>query len=104
MRPLMERVQARKLELQGVARIDLQTSIDAVASAVTMEQPDLRPHTAPDGTVTILFSDNEATRLRGLAQRSRKTVSLLKGLPQFGQLRGNLGRRRQDFRSGDRVF
>jgi class 3 adenylate cyclase len=59
MRPLMERVLSRKLELQGVASIDLRTSIDAVASAVTLELPDLRPHTAPDGTVTILFSDIE---------------------------------------------
>ena len=59
MRPLMERVLARKLELQGVASADIRTSIDAVASAVTIERPDLRPHTAPDGTVTILFSDIE---------------------------------------------
>ena len=59
MRPLMERVLARKLELQGVASVDIRTSIDAVASAVTIERPDLRPHTAPDGTVTILFSDIE---------------------------------------------
>ena len=55
----MERVLSRKLELQGVAYIDLRTSIDAVASAVTIERPDLRSHTAPDGTVTILFSDIE---------------------------------------------
>ena len=35
------------------------TSIDAVAAAVQAEQPDLSPHAAPDGTVTILFSDIE---------------------------------------------
>jgi len=57
MRPLVERVLARKLELQGVASVDTRTSIDAVASAVQTEQPDLRSHAAPDGTVTILFSD-----------------------------------------------
>jgi len=39
--------------------VDIRTSIDAVASAVTIERPDLRSHTAPDGTVTILFSDIE---------------------------------------------
>ena len=61
MRPLMERVLARKLDLQGVASIDLRTSIDAVASAVTIERPDLGSHTAPDGTVTILFSDIEGS-------------------------------------------
>ncbi len=59
MRPLMERVLARKLELQGVASVDIRTSIDAVASAVSIERPDLRHHSAPDGTVTILFSDIE---------------------------------------------
>ena len=38
-RPLMERVLARKLELQGVASLDPNTSIDAVASAVQGENP-----------------------------------------------------------------
>ena len=59
MRPLIERVLARKMELQGVASLDIRMYIDAVASAVTIERPDLRSHTAPDGTVTILFSDIE---------------------------------------------
>ncbi len=59
MRPLMERVLARKLELQSVASVDIRTSIDAVASAVSIERPDLRHHSAPDGTVTILFGDIE---------------------------------------------
>jgi class 3 adenylate cyclase/ketosteroid isomerase-like protein len=35
------------------------TSIDAVATAVQGERPDLGSHSAPDGTVTILFSDIE---------------------------------------------
>ena len=61
MRPLMERVLARKLEIQGVASADIRTSIDHVSSAVQTEQPDLRPHAAPDGTVTILFSDIEGS-------------------------------------------
>ena len=47
------------LEPQGAASIDLQSSFDAAASAAPIEQPDLRPHTAPDGIVTILFSDIE---------------------------------------------
>ena len=33
------------------------TSIDNVASAIIKERPDLSPHAALDGTVTILFSD-----------------------------------------------
>ena len=45
----------------SVASVDFRTSIDAVVSAVAIEQPDLRPHTAPDGTVTILFSDIEGS-------------------------------------------
>ncbi|HEU4760036.1 MAG TPA: adenylate/guanylate cyclase domain-containing protein, partial [Dehalococcoidia bacterium] len=40
---------------------DLKTSIDAVASAVYVDKPDLRRHAAPDGTVTIMFSDIEGS-------------------------------------------
>jgi class 3 adenylate cyclase len=36
-----------------------QTSIESVAMSVSKERPDLVPHAAPDGTVTILFSDIE---------------------------------------------
>jgi class 3 adenylate cyclase len=61
MRPLMERVLARKVQIQGISSVDLKTSIDTVASAVEREQPDLRAHAAPDGTVTILFSDIEGS-------------------------------------------
>ncbi|MCI0799984.1 MAG: hypothetical protein J4O06_14485 [Chloroflexi bacterium] len=63
MRPLMERVLSRKLEIQGIASVNIRTSIDHVASAVTSERPDL-PRlvgAAPDGTVTILFSDIEGS-------------------------------------------
>jgi class 3 adenylate cyclase len=37
------------------------TSVDEVASRVGSERPSLRPAAAPDGTVTILFSDIEAS-------------------------------------------
>jgi class 3 adenylate cyclase/ketosteroid isomerase-like protein len=37
------------------------TSIDAVVASVQAERPDLSPHAAPDGTVTILFSDIEGS-------------------------------------------
>jgi class 3 adenylate cyclase len=37
------------------------TSIDAVVASVQAERPDLSAHTAPDGTVTILFSDIEGS-------------------------------------------
>ena len=35
--------------------------IGAVAAAVQAEQPDLRPHAAPDGTVTLMFTDIEGS-------------------------------------------
>jgi len=37
----------------------MQSSIDHVAISVEAEQPDLTPVAAPDGTVTIMFSDIE---------------------------------------------
>ncbi len=56
----VERALALKMELQGITSGDIKTSIDAVAATVQAEQPDLRSHAAPDGTVTILFSDIES--------------------------------------------
>jgi class 3 adenylate cyclase len=38
-----------------------ETSVDEVASTVTSERPSLRPGAAPDGTVTILFTDIEGS-------------------------------------------
>jgi class 3 adenylate cyclase len=62
MRHVLERALALKLRAQGIlAPGDFQTSIDAVATVVTQEQIDLRPHAAPDGTITILFSDIEGS-------------------------------------------
>jgi class 3 adenylate cyclase len=55
----LDQVIARKLQLQGAAMIDTNTSIDTVAVAVQKERPDLRSHAAPDGTVTLLFTDIE---------------------------------------------
>jgi eukaryotic-like serine/threonine-protein kinase len=40
---------------------DAHTSVDEVASTVGSERPSLRPAAAPDGTVTVLFSDIEAS-------------------------------------------
>ncbi len=58
---LVEQALAVKLELQGVGSTDVQSSIDAVAASVYVDRPDLRQHAAPDGTVTILFSDIEGS-------------------------------------------
>ncbi len=59
MRPLMERVLSRKMGLQGIDISSPRTSIDAVVSAVEVERPNLQTHAAPDGTVTIMFTDIE---------------------------------------------
>lgn len=56
---LLDRSLALKMEAEGTDSIDVKTSIDAVANSVETKRPDLRPHAAPDGTVTIMFSDME---------------------------------------------
>ena len=48
-----------KLRAQGVDSRTVDRSIDIVAQSVGRNRPDLRPHTAPDGTVTLMFSDME---------------------------------------------
>ncbi len=57
----LELALADKLEVQGIDSSQALTSIDAVASTVYTEKPDLRQHASPDGTVTILFSDIEGS-------------------------------------------
>jgi class 3 adenylate cyclase len=44
---------------RGITRLRSQTTIDRIVSWVDAEQPDLRRASAPDGTVTLLFSDIE---------------------------------------------
>jgi class 3 adenylate cyclase len=61
MRGLVDRALALRVRLQGIESADVGSSIDAVASVVEEERPDLRGHTAPDGTVTILFSDMQGS-------------------------------------------
>jgi class 3 adenylate cyclase/tetratricopeptide (TPR) repeat protein len=58
---LVERCFDLKLRLQGIDTADVRSSIDVVASAVDDERPDLSRAAAPDGTVTILFSDIEGS-------------------------------------------
>ena len=57
----VDRAVALKLRLLGIDTSDTRTSIEAVAATLYAEQPDLRPHAAPDGTVTLLFSDIEGS-------------------------------------------
>jgi class 3 adenylate cyclase len=57
----LDRAIAKKVKLQGIENGDINTSIDAVAAVVESQQPDLRQHASPDGTVTLLFSDIEGS-------------------------------------------
>ena len=61
MRPLTERVLSRKMNLQGIDVSSPQTSIDAVVSAIDVARPNLESHAAPDGTVTVMFTDIEGS-------------------------------------------
>ena len=55
MRRWQEKALALRVQLHGVT--DSQQSIDVVAAAVQHELPDIAPQAAPDGTVTVMFSD-----------------------------------------------
>jgi class 3 adenylate cyclase len=63
MRSLTEDALALRLDAQGLSAVDVRTSIDTMISAVESERPDVRRYAAPDGTVTILFSDIENSTL-----------------------------------------
>jgi class 3 adenylate cyclase len=51
----------RRLADRAVARLRAQSTFDRILCWVEAEQPDLRRASAPDGTVTILFSDIEGS-------------------------------------------
>lgn len=55
----IEMVVTDKVRAQGVDPSTTMTSIDSVAASIAAEKPDLAPHAAPDGTVTLLFTDIE---------------------------------------------
>lgn len=59
MPPLARRVQRMPQVRRMLARIRRQSAIDRVLSWVEEERPSLSAATAPDGTVTILFTDIE---------------------------------------------
>ncbi len=74
--PWLERVLAEKLRAQGSSSSSSETkrTIDIVARSFGSRRPDLAPHAAPDGTVTLAFSDMEGftemtERLGDLAAR-----------------------------------
>ena len=60
---LTEEALAARLEAQGLTGLDTTTSIDFMIEAISSERPDIAAHAAPDGQVTILFSDIEDSTL-----------------------------------------
>jgi eukaryotic-like serine/threonine-protein kinase len=79
MTPLAERAVALKLEAQGaVLPADIKTSIDRVASSLERERPNLRTHAAPDGTVTLLFTDIEGSTALNEQVGDRRWIELLR--------------------------
>ena len=51
---------ADKLRAQGSSTShEVKRTIDIVAASIDVRRPDLTPHAAPDGTVTLMFSDME---------------------------------------------
>jgi class 3 adenylate cyclase len=57
--PWLERVLADKLRAQGASSGETRRTLDIVAASLDADRPDLTPHAAPDGTVTLMFSDME---------------------------------------------
>jgi class 3 adenylate cyclase len=78
MKALVERALALKLRAQGIDPTVSKSSIDAVAASVYTEQPDLRQHAAPDGTVTILFTDIEGSTEMTERLGDRRWLELLR--------------------------
>jgi class 3 adenylate cyclase len=60
-RPQRDELSAPDRPRRPIAPPPADTSVDEVAARVASERPSLRPAAAPDGTVTILFSDIEGS-------------------------------------------
>jgi class 3 adenylate cyclase len=60
---LVQEALTARLAAQGLSSLDVSTSIDFMIDEVASEQPDIAAHAAPDGQVTILFSDIEDSTL-----------------------------------------
>jgi len=79
MTPLAERAVAMRFDARGtVMPLDVRTSIDRVSESVEREKPDLRTHAAPDGTVTLLFTDIEGSTALNERLGDRRWIELLR--------------------------
>ena len=67
-----------KLDPDIIDELPDQSSIDAVAAGVEYQRPNVASHVAPDGTVTIFFSDIESSTALNVQLRDRKWMILLR--------------------------
>ena len=74
---LIGKIAGLRLEVRGLGQHDSFSTIDSMSSSVVSERPDLRGHTAPDGTVTIMFSDIEGSTLLTDSLGDRKWMEVL---------------------------
>ncbi len=75
---LVQEALAARLEAQGLAALDVSTSIDFLIDEVAAERPDIAAHAAPDGLVTILFSDIEDSTLMTERLGDERWLSVLR--------------------------
>jgi class 3 adenylate cyclase len=79
MTPLAERAVSLRFDARGTAiPLDVRSSIDRVSAAVEEEKPDLRTHAAPDGTVTLLFTDIEGSTALNERVGDRRWIEVLR--------------------------
>ena len=77
MTTLVGQIQGLRLQVRGVDIRDSTSTIDSVSLQVQRERPSLQGHTAPDGTVTIMFSDIEGSTLLTDALGDRRWIEVL---------------------------
>ena len=75
---LVQEALAARLDAQGLAALDVSTSIDFLIDEVAAERPDIAAHAAPDGQVTILFSDIEDSTLMTERLGDERWLSVLR--------------------------
>ena len=77
-RPPRPELSAPDLIRQPIPAPPADTSVDEVAARVASERPSLRPAAAPDGTVTILFTDIEGSTALNERLRDVRWLELLR--------------------------
>ncbi len=77
-RPPRRELSAPDLTRQPIPAPPADTSVDEVAARVASERPSLRPAAAPDGTVTILFTDIEGSTALNERLRDVRWLELLR--------------------------